>query len=98
MLGTSTEEIIQQGDLHEFIKSIVNDKRYLALKDAFVAHVTKGEASEHSTSLSHGKYLGTVYVFNAMESEAKSLSKKETDQANKAKAARPQSIDPDLEE
>lgn len=67
----NVEQLNSDDALVKYIKGIVEDKRYLELKDAFVAHSPSGNDTEGGIAVAHGKNLGTRYVFNEMEKIAK---------------------------
>lgn len=88
----NVESLSDEESLVKFIKSFVEDKRFLEVKDAFVAHSPSGNDTEGGIAIAHGKNLGTRYVFNEMEKIAKTPPKKPTIQNTGAKGK-----DPDLE-
>jgi hypothetical protein len=92
---TLEEQLAINPSLRAFIDTIVGDKRFLLLKDAFVAHTPAGDKStENSTSVCQGMYLGTRHVFNEMER----ISRQPKIDKDKEKKKGPQSeTDPDLQ-
>lgn len=84
----NVEELSVDTTMVSFIQSIVNDKRFPALKDSFVSHTPAAGSPDQAL----GKLLGTRYVFNELEKIAKPKPKKET------KTPVTHGKDPDLED
>lgn len=92
---TLDDHLKQNPNLRTFIDQIVSDKRFLALKDAFVSHtpVAIDKTSEVSVEVAHGMYLGTRFVFNDME---RIYREPKVDPKKKDQKQTPE-VDPDLE-
>jgi hypothetical protein len=91
---TIDEHLKLNPNLRTFIDQIVADKRFLALKDAFVSHTPPGDKNvQTSIEVSHGMYLGTRFVFNDMER----IYREPKVDPNKKEQKKKTEVDPDLE-
>lgn len=92
---TLEEHLAINPNLRSFIDSIVADKRFLPLKDAFVSHTPPGDKTTAvSTEVAHGMYLGTRFTFNEMERISR---QPKIEKDNKDKKGPKPETDPDLQ-
>lgn len=93
-LKTIEDLVNEDNSIRTFLRSIVLDPSWPAVKDLFVSNVPAGEGGQEKDALlCHGKYLGIRFMCNEMER----VGKKKIEKGG-AKNKPETGQDPDLED